>query len=59
MGCQFLENRQFPIQLQFRIFDLKKLDRLEIIATFPILPRLQTLDQHRFHRRNHDAGLHL
>jgi hypothetical protein len=59
MRCQFLENRQFPIQLQFWIFDLKKFDRLEIIATFTILPRLKTLDQHGFHRRDHDAGLHL
>src|SRR5580700_10175189 len=38
--CQFLKKRQFPIPLQLRIFDLKKLDGLKIIATLSILARL-------------------
>jgi hypothetical protein len=58
MRRQFLKDRQFSIHLQFWIFDLKKFDRLKIIATLSILPRLQPFDQRGFHRRDYNAGFH-
>jgi hypothetical protein len=41
---QILQERAFSVQFQLRILELKKLDRLEIISSLPVLTRLQAFD---------------
>ena len=45
-----LHYRGLPLAFDFRIFDLQELHCLEIVATFSILARFQTLDQNCLHR---------
>jgi hypothetical protein len=45
--------------LYIRIFDLKELDRLKIIAAFAVLARFQTLDQNGLHGGNYDVSVDL
>jgi hypothetical protein len=47
---EFLHNRGLALYLERRVLKLQKFDRLELVTSASILPRLKRLYQYRLHR---------